>query len=60
MPSNEDVVMGSEPAPPRLPSDNEPKYGGFTRFEMELEAGLYLAPALWTFRELTLSSSFSR
>lgn len=24
-------------SPPLIPEDNEPKYGGFTRFEIELE-----------------------
>ncbi|KAH7158148.1 SOH1-domain-containing protein [Dactylonectria estremocensis] len=32
----QDVVMGS-PSPAPVPADTEPKYGGFSRFEIELE-----------------------
>jgi hypothetical protein len=35
-PSKEDVPMES-PSPPDAGDDEEPKYGGFTRFEIELE-----------------------
>ncbi|KAB5560013.1 SOH1-domain-containing protein [Coniochaeta sp. 2T2.1] len=36
--SSQDVAMTNSPsAPPPVPSDTEPKYGGYTRFEMELE-----------------------
>ena len=41
-PFNDDVPMAS-PVPPPLPPDDEPKYGGFTRFEMELEVCFVLA-----------------
>lgn len=30
----QDVIMAS---PPNIPNPDEPKYGGYTRFEIELE-----------------------
>ncbi|PQE07138.1 mediator of RNA polymerase ii transcription subunit 31 protein [Rutstroemia sp. NJR-2017a BVV2] len=34
----QDVIMKSDQSPPPVPDDsNEPKFGGFTRFEIELE-----------------------
>ena len=35
MDGNNDVPMGS--SPPAIPSQTEPKYGGYSRFEIELE-----------------------
>ncbi|OIW30869.1 SOH1-domain-containing protein [Coniochaeta ligniaria NRRL 30616] len=35
--SSENVAVPSPSAPPALPTDDEPKYGGHTRFELELE-----------------------
>ncbi|KAK1763538.1 SOH1-domain-containing protein [Phialemonium atrogriseum] len=35
--AHEDVLMASPSGPPPVPSDNEPKFGGYTRFELELE-----------------------
>lgn len=32
----ENINMSSDQTPPPVPSD-EPKYGGFTRFDIELE-----------------------
>ncbi|RDW92570.1 hypothetical protein BP5796_01964 [Coleophoma crateriformis] len=32
-----DLNMADTQAPPPLPTEGEPKYGGFTRFEIELE-----------------------
>ncbi|KPM40446.1 hypothetical protein AK830_g6116 [Neonectria ditissima] len=34
--ASQDVMMDSPP-PPSAPTDSEPKYGGFSRFEIELE-----------------------
>jgi hypothetical protein len=37
----QDVRMKSDQSPPPVPDDsNEPKFGGFTRFEIELEVCL--------------------
>lgn len=37
--------MASPSGPPPVPSDNEPKFGGYTRFELELEVRfLFAAP----------------
>ncbi|EKD12296.1 putative Mediator of RNA polymerase II transcription subunit 31 [Drepanopeziza brunnea f. sp. 'multigermtubi' MB_m1] len=42
----EGINIGSNPTPPPLPPD-EPKYGGFTRFEIELEFIQSLASPLY-------------
>jgi mediator of RNA polymerase II transcription subunit 31 len=34
--ANRDISMGSSP-PPVPATDDEPKYGGYSRFEIELE-----------------------
>jgi mediator of RNA polymerase II transcription subunit 31 len=41
--SSQDVPMGSPPPAP-IQADQEPKYGGYSRFEIELEVCLH--PAL--------------
>ncbi|TAQ84656.1 hypothetical protein B7494_g7031 [Chlorociboria aeruginascens] len=43
----QDIVMTDRQTPPPIPSDAEPKYGGFTRFEIELEFVQSLASPLY-------------
>lgn len=55
MASTNDISMSSPSAPPPPPSDDEPKYGGHTRFELELEVQ---SPLALTFSHLLTAHQF--
>lgn len=50
--ANRDISMGSSP-PPVPATDDEPKYGGYSRFEIELEVRIH--PSFSLLASLTLN-----